>query len=219
VRKLLVKIEDEKTVWENAWRDRECKLKRKLETCQITIEKNQINRDLDLLLKEIEHRKRTEAMTYEQAQQNLKNFHDITENMSICSENIVRWKNVVDSVLSKRRNDHEDAVQQQELNDMLNQVDIKWSMLHSSVKDYRDALANSNSFCKLYEEIELWIQQKTQVIEKLYTSSKSEFVDVREIEFLITQLNRNIDDIRQFNDTKIKHLTQLSVQVYGNYFL
>jgi hypothetical protein len=83
----------------------------------------------------------------------------------------------------------------------------------------RDALANSNSFCKLYEEIELWIQQKTQVIEKLYTSSKSEFVDVREIEFLITQLNRNIDDIRQFNDTKIKHLTQLSVQVYGNYFL
>ncbi len=215
MRKLLVKIEDQKHLWEHACKDRERKLKRKLETCQITIEKNQINRDLDLLFKEIDHRKRTEAMTYEQAQQNLKNFHDITENMSICSENIVRWKNVIDTILSKRRNDHEDALQQQELNDMLNQVDTKWSMLHSNVKDYRDALANSNSFCKLYEEVELWVHQKTQIIEKLYTSSKSEFVDIREIDFLITQINRNIDDIKQFNDTKIKHLTQLSVQVYG----
>ena len=151
MRKVLVKIDDQKRAWEQAWIERDRKLKRKLETCQLSIERNQINRDVDLLLKEIEHRKRTEAMTYEQAQQNLKNFHDITENMSICSENIVRWKNVVNSVMQQRRVDHEDALQQQELNEMLNQIDTKWSSLHVCVKDYRDALANSNSFCKLYE--------------------------------------------------------------------
>ena len=206
-------------MWEHAWEERDHTLKRKLETCQIIIEKNQINRDLDLLFKEIEHRQKTEAMTYEQAQQNLKNFHDITENMSICSENIVRWKSVVDSIMQKRRVDHEDAKQQQELNDMISQIDTKWSSLHVCVKDFRDALANSNSFCKLYEEIELWTNQKTQIIEKLYVSIKSECVDVRELEFLIAQINRNIDDIKQFNETKIKHLTQLSVQLYGSFFL
>jgi len=46
-------------------------------------EKGQINRDLDLLLNEIEHRRKNTGGTFEQVERNAENFRDITENMAV----------------------------------------------------------------------------------------------------------------------------------------
>ena len=83
VRKLLNRISEMKRVWEGLWDKKEKAIKRNLETCQIMIEKNQINRDLDLLLNEIEHRKKNTGSNFEQVEKNAENFKDITENMTV----------------------------------------------------------------------------------------------------------------------------------------
>lgn len=215
VRKLLAKIEERKTQWEKAWEEREKALKRKLETFQIIIEKNQINRDIDLLFNEVENRKKNIGTTYEQAQRSLLSFNEITENMTICSENITKWRSTVEKIIQKRRVDHEDASQQQELGDYLNKVDKKWSTLHVCVKDYRDALANANAFCKLNEEVELYVYQKTQIIERLMIS-KNETKNLKEIEFILNQINQNIEELKKYNETKVTHLSQMANQVFGD---
>lgn len=83
VRKLLNRISEIKRVWEGLWEKKEKSIKRNLETCQIMIEKNQINRDLDLLLNEIDHRKKNTGSNFEQVEKNAENFKDITENMTV----------------------------------------------------------------------------------------------------------------------------------------
>ena len=51
------------------------------------IEKTQINRDLDLLLNEVEHRKKTTGTSFDQVEKNHESFHDISENMTV----IIEW--------------------------------------------------------------------------------------------------------------------------------
>lgn len=80
---MLTRTEEHKRSWEKAWEEKQKALKRKLEHCQVMIEKNQIIRDLDLLMNEIEHRKSNIGHTYEQAQQSYNSFHDISENMNV----------------------------------------------------------------------------------------------------------------------------------------
>jgi hypothetical protein len=75
--------EEKKRGWEKAWEEREQALKRKLETCQIMIEKNQIMRDLELLFKEVELRSTNIGKTFEQVQRGVHCFHEITENMAV----------------------------------------------------------------------------------------------------------------------------------------
>jgi hypothetical protein len=84
VSKLLSKTDERKRTWERAWEEREQALIRKLETCQIMIEKSQINRDLELLIKEIETRKKNVGSSYELIQRDLHNFTSISENMNVC---------------------------------------------------------------------------------------------------------------------------------------
>lgn len=83
VRKLMKKTEGNKMSWEKGWEEKQMSLKRRLETCQIMVEKNQIDRDLDLLLNEIEHRAQNLGHNLEQAQHCLLNFYDITDNLNV----------------------------------------------------------------------------------------------------------------------------------------
>lgn len=55
----------------------------KIEYTQIMIEKSQINRDLDLLCKEIDTRRNNVTLNYDTIQRALTSFHDITENMNV----------------------------------------------------------------------------------------------------------------------------------------
>ena len=57
--------------------------KRKLETIQIINEKSQINRDLDMLDNEVEHRRSNIGTNVEQVQRNVETFCEITENMNV----------------------------------------------------------------------------------------------------------------------------------------
>jgi hypothetical protein len=123
---------------------------------------------------------------------------------------------IVEQIVQMRRQNLDDAGsnQQQELLTVLAQIDKKWSSLHSSMKDYRDLLAKANAFHKLYEEIELWTNQKKQAIHRLVIS-RNEFQDIKEVEHVLTQIETSIQDVRKFTDTKVKYLTQLAVQIYG----
>lgn len=80
---MLTKADERKRAWEKAWEERERALKRKLETCQVLIEKNQINRDLDLLFKEVELRSENIGYSFEEVQSSFETFHEITENMTV----------------------------------------------------------------------------------------------------------------------------------------
>jgi hypothetical protein len=123
---------------------------------------------------------------------------------------------IVEQIVQIRRLNLDDAGsnQQQELLAVLAQIEKKWSHLHASIKDYRDALAKENAFHKLYEEIELWTTQKRQVIQRLVIS-KGECQEIREVEHVLTQIETNMQEVRKFADTKVKYLTQLAVQIYG----
>ena len=66
VRQHLGRVHELKRVWEQVWERREKALRRCIETSQIVGERSQIDRDLDLLLNEIEHRKRHAGSSYEQ---------------------------------------------------------------------------------------------------------------------------------------------------------
>jgi hypothetical protein len=107
--------------------------------------------------------------------------------------------------------------QSDELKESFKEIDKKWSSLNASVKDYRDYLNKSGTFHKLNEEIELWTSQKTQIINHL-EKSKNECKEIRESEFILTQIEQNIDEIKKFSETKIKSISELALKIYGSYF-
>lgn len=79
----MTRTEEHKRSWERAWEDKQRALKKKLELCQVMIEKNQIMRDLDMLLNEIARKRSSIGHSYEFVQRDLKNFHQFTENMNV----------------------------------------------------------------------------------------------------------------------------------------
>lgn len=83
IRKALRNIDDLKQEWERSWEDTERAILKKIEFTQIMIEKNQINRDLDLLLKEVDLRRNNITLNFENIQRGLATFHNITENMDV----------------------------------------------------------------------------------------------------------------------------------------
>lgn len=83
VLKFLSKMEEHRLTWERSWSERERALIRKIETCQIIIEKSQINRDLEMLMKEIETRRKNIGTSYEMIQRDLMNFASISENLNV----------------------------------------------------------------------------------------------------------------------------------------
>lgn len=85
IRKALRNIDDLKQEWERSWEDTERAILNKIEFTQIMIEKNQINRDLDLLLKEVDLRRNNMTLNFENIQRGLATFHNITENMDVNS--------------------------------------------------------------------------------------------------------------------------------------
>lgn len=83
IRNMLLNIEELKREWERTWEDIEQMILLRIERTQIMIEKNHIERDLDLLLKEIEHRRNNLTLSNDYIKQSLASFHDITENMNV----------------------------------------------------------------------------------------------------------------------------------------
>lgn len=126
-------------------------------------------------------------------------------------DNVNRWKSVVEVSIQKNASDFE---MQHELKESLSQIEKKWSTLHVFVKDYRDMLNKKSAFCKLYDEVDCWLQKRTQVINK-FSICKTECRDLKEVERILVQIDQNIDDMNYFSDTKIKHLTQVALEING----
>lgn len=83
VRKILHQLDERRKLLLKNWDEKEKLFKRKLETIQIMNERNQINRDLDLLMQEVENRKKKIGTTVEQVQRNVETFSEITDNMNV----------------------------------------------------------------------------------------------------------------------------------------
>ena len=83
VRRLLEQIGEMRRQWEECWEKRSGELRRSIEIGQMRGEKGQINRDLDLLLNEIDHRRKNAGNSFEQVERNAESFRDITENMAV----------------------------------------------------------------------------------------------------------------------------------------
>jgi len=90
VRRLVGRVGEMRRAWQAMWEERERALRRGVESGQIMAEKGQISRDLDLLMNEIEHRRKNTGGTFEQVERNAENFRDITENMAV-SGRFVSW--------------------------------------------------------------------------------------------------------------------------------
>ena len=214
IKAFLVRIDEKNRSWDQLWQQRNNALRRCIEASTTTAEKKQITRDIDLLLREVETRRKNIGSTYEEAQINLVNIQDICQNMTICAENITRWKEIVEQIVQTRRHQGLSDYSQSELVNSIAEVDKMWSTLHVRVKDYRDLLVKANAFHKLYEEVELWTSQKSQLLSRLIVS-QNECHQVREVEFVLRQVEQNIDEVKQYNETKMKCLSKLAVQLYG----
>jgi hypothetical protein len=119
-----------------------------------------------------------------------------------------------------RRHDLDDVGSsgRQELVTAVSQIDKKWSTLHACAKDYRDSLARINAFHKLCEEIELWTSQRRHSTQRLL-SNRSEllesFTSTREVEHVLNQIEHTSTEVASYSETKLKQLTQLAGQIYG----
>ena len=135
-------------------------------------------------------------------------------------DNFQRWKAHVETIIRQRVVDNLDHQQKDVLKENVKQVETKISSLNVHVQDYRDQLEFANGFYKLYEEVELWLHQKTQQIKHINTTI-SEFKtglksNVKEIELVLSQIDENIDEQKNFNDTKIKKLSEIAVKIQGS---
>lgn len=140
-------------------------------------------------------------------------FKYIFLNYQICAENINRWKVILETAIQKAKYDN-DVESEQFLSESQVEVEKKWSRLHVCVKDYRDALSRRSVFTKLYDEVESWIEQKCQIINRLI-KVKSEFHDLIEIDKIINQINQHADEVHVFCEPKLKYLSQLAVEING----
>lgn len=134
-------------------------------------------------------------------------------NDQICAENINRWKVILETAIQKAKYDN-DVESEQLLNESQAEVEKKWSRLHVCLKDYRDALSRRSVFTKLYDEVESWIEQKCQIINRLI-KVKSEFHDLIEIDKILNQINQHVDEVHVFCEPKLKYLSQLAVEING----
>jgi CHASE3 domain sensor protein len=123
-----------------------------------------------------------------------------------------------EKILQKSRSEPADVIQQQELADGINQIDKKWSTLHVCVKDYRDQLANTSTLHKISDDAETWLQQKTEEVDNTNNKIQIDISDANKKSTLVNQINQHLNEAKQFNDTKIKYLTQLAIKVYGYYY-
>ena len=67
--------------------------------------------------------------------------------------------------------------------------------------------------------MELWISEKSQQINQINITI-SEFKNglknnVKEIEFVLSQVDHNIDEFKRLSDSKIKKLSEIAVQIQG----
>lgn len=110
-----------------------------------------------------------------------------------------------------RFNERQDTNQQQELQDLIDNIDKKWTSLHSNVNAYRDLLAKTTQLLKLMEEVEEWITYRMQIIYKCNT---------KEHNLNVEHLIKNVEDVKQFNDANIEKMRRLAVEIYGylNFF-
>lgn len=113
----------------------------------------------------------------------------------------------MNKIIYLRRNDHQDAAQQQELQQSVDTTDQKWSSLHSCVNSYRDQLAKTTQLLKQIEEIEEWLSQKMQLIYK--------FNSTNTIELTTNQVNKYLDDIKQYTDLNLDKIRCLASEIYG----
>jgi succinate dehydrogenase/fumarate reductase-like Fe-S protein len=132
-------------------------------------------------------------------------------------DNFQRWKMHVESLMKQPNKDFQ---QRQIIEENIQQVEKKITSLQVIVQDYRDLLINANVFYKLYEEVELWLNEKTQQIKHINTTI-SEFKtglknNVKEIELVLNQIDENIEDNQKFNNSKIKKLSEISVKIQSN---
>jgi hypothetical protein len=132
-------------------------------------------------------------------------------------DNFERWKMHVESLMKQPNKDFQ---QRQIIEENIQQVEKKITSLQVIVQDYRDLLINANVFYKLYEEVELWLNEKTQQIKHISTTI-SEFKtglknNVKEIELVLNQIDENIEDNQKFNNSKIKKLSEISVKIQSN---
>jgi hypothetical protein len=88
--------------------------------------------------------------------------------------------------------------------------------LHVCVKDYRDQLANTSTLHKISDDAENWLQQKADDIDKISNTIEIDISDANKKSTLIKQIGQTLNEAKQFNDTKVKYLTQLAVKIFGN---
>jgi hypothetical protein len=211
LRNALCKIEHEKLEWEKKWDDRYKFLCSKLETEQVLSEKDRILNDLDLLIKEIELRKN--LIETSNSFKNTTKIEDLVHNSSICWENISNWQTIINTLINKWSLEKVDEAQIHRLNSSLAEIEQKWKALNSLLNQFKEVYAKVAKIRVLYDEIEARTNEKIHHLNRLLIR-KSELKDeMLEIDHFLNELNQLRDDVVQFNETKVKHLTELTVNI------
>jgi hypothetical protein len=76
-------------------------------------------------------------------------------------------------------------------------------------------LNRKSVFIKLNDEVDCWLQQKFQLISRLCVCKSDLYKDLSEIEVVLTKISQHIAEINHFTETKIKHLSQLAIEING----
>lgn len=119
-----------------------------------------------------------------------------------------------------------DDAQKEQLGDLVDNIEKKWSSLHVTVNDYKDSLDRLGAYYKLFEEVELWLSQKSQLIKQLNTYKTELKYDIKNsdeinnslkrVDLILTQVDDAIDECKHVEE-KAKQLSEIAVQITGTY--
>ena len=106
------------------------------------------------------------------------------------------------------------------IKDSIDSIDTKWSSLNTFMNSYKVLLGKLVEFRKLFDEIDFLAAQKIQRIrqfeDKLGLFIESTKNDSNEINLILRQIEDAIDEFNRLNKDKIKNLTELALEIYGN---
>ncbi|CAF3449488.1 unnamed protein product [Rotaria socialis] len=201
-------IELKHSQWQQQYDENRSKLKQRVEWCQFIDDKIKIVYELDSLQQEIDKRKRNIPQTYKEALSRTEAAHEINRLYDNCERSVRRFRTTAEIMLQQKHPDY------QHVDNEIKDVENKLSTIYISIGNYRQHVEKTTVYYKLVDEIERWHQESSQLLLQVGTDIMHCNTE-HDAKRLLDKVTRAIDQGKEYEQEKMKHISALAVEVFG----